>query len=110
MMEITNIHYRFFMRLLTKYTTLWTEMYHSNVILNYERGYNELLKYNPNEHPIVLQVGGNDPTDLAKCAKIAMEMGYDEINLNCGCPSPRVTKGSFGACLMTEPDLVAEII
>jgi tRNA-dihydrouridine synthase A len=110
MMEVTNIHYRFFMRLITKRTTLWTEMYHSNVIINNVHGPEWVLKYTPDEHPLVLQLGGNDTTDLAKCAKIALALGYDEINLNCGCPSPRVTKGSFGACLMKEPETIYQAI
>jgi len=108
MMDITNVHFRFFMRLLTKHSTLWTEMNHENAILNTKFGYKELLKYNDIEHPIVVQFGGNSPENLAKCAKLCEEMGYDEVNLNVGCPSSRVQDGSFGACLMKEPQIVAE--
>lgn len=110
MMDITNVHYRFLMRQLTRCTTLWTEMYHHNAILFNVNGSEFYMRYNQLEHPVTVQFGGCDPEALAKCAKIALDMGYDEINLNCGCPSPKVTKGSFGACLMKEPEIVASCI
>jgi tRNA-dihydrouridine synthase A len=90
MMEITNIHFRFFVRLLTRRATLWTEMEHENTILHTSLGVKELLKFYTIEHPIVLQLGGNVPDKLAQCVKYAAELGYDEVNLNCGCPSAKV--------------------
>lgn len=110
MMEVTNIHYRFFMRLLTRRTTLWTEMYHSSTLIFNEKARKDCLSLNEFEHPVVCQLGGNDPEDLKTAAKFVEEAGFDEIDLNCGCPSPRVTSGSFGACLMKEPELVAECV
>lgn len=98
MFDVTDIHFRFFFRLLTRYATLWTEMLHFNSILQpNSKGYNN-LRFNNIEHPVVVQLGGSDPTKLAECAYKAWKEGYDEINLNCGCPSPRVQSGSFGAC------------
>lgn len=110
MMEVTNIHFRFFMRLLSKRTTLWTEMYHSNTLLFNEEVRKKSLSLHEFEHPVVCQLGGNDPESLKQAAKFVEEAGFDEINLNCGCPSPRVTSGSFGACLMKEPEIVAECV
>jgi tRNA-dihydrouridine synthase A len=110
MMDVTNVHFRFLMRLLTKHMILYTEMIHENTILNYKGGYEKLLHFNPTEHPVVLQIGGNCPERLAKCAKIAEDLGYDEVNINVGCPSERVQSGAFGACLMKEPELVAEFM
>lgn len=109
MMDWTDRHCRYFHRLLSPHAVLYTEMVTTGAILfgDPERH----LKYNSEEHPVVLQLGGSDPVDLARAAKIAHEIyGYDEINLNCGCPSDRVQRGKFGACLMSEPDLVAECV
>jgi tRNA-dihydrouridine synthase A len=108
MLELTNRHFRYFARLLTKQTLLYTEMVTTGAILHINP--EKFLKYNNEEHPIALQLGGSSPKDLAKCAKIGEDFGYDEINLNCGCPSERVQSGSFGACLMKESDLVAECV
>ena len=110
MMGITNRHFRYFMRLLTKETLLYTEMIHHDAILNCKDGYKKLLDYDNLEHPLVLQLGGNNPELLGKCAKIAKTMGYDEINLNCGCPSTKVIAHNFGACLMKTPELVGECV
>ena len=110
MMGITNTHFRYFMRLLTKETVLYTEMIHHDAILNCKEGYSKLLQYNQIEHPLVLQLGGNNPELLGKCAEIANKMGYDEINLNCGCPSTKVIAHNFGACLMCTPELVGECV
>lgn len=105
---ITDCHCRYFFRLLTKHTLLYTEMIVSNSILHGDRKY--LLAYNPAEHPIALQLAGSQPKDLALCAKIGMDMGYDEINFNIGCPSKKAQHGSFGACLMQNQDLIIECI
>ena len=77
-------------------------------MVSFRDGYEDFLKFNPVEHPIVLQLGGNSPESLAKCAIYAEKLGYDEVNINIGCPSPRVQHGAFGACLMKEPELVAD--
>jgi len=106
MLELTNRHFRYFARLLTKRTLLYTEMVTTGAILHNKP--EKFLEYNEEEHPVALQLGGNSPKDLAECAKIGEDFGYDEINLNCGCPSERVQNGSFGVCLMREADLVAE--
>ena len=108
MMDRTDRHYRYFMRQITKRTLLYTEMVTSAAIKHGDRDY--LLGFSPVENPIALQVGGDRPDDLAECARIAEAMGYDEINLNVGCPSDRVQSGHFGACLMKTPDLVAKCI
>ena len=108
MIDWTDKHFRYFIRLLTQHTVLYTEMITTGAILHGDRDY--LLGYNTEEHPVALQLGGSDPSALAECAKIAEAYGFDEINLNVGCPSKRVQSGSFGACLMKEPDLVAECI
>lgn len=105
MIDYTNRHFRYFMRLLTRRTLLYTEMITTQAIL---RGYPaKLLDYHPIEHPLALQLGGSDPKSLAECARMAEQWGYDEVNLNVGCPSDRVQQGRFGACLMKEPKLVA---
>lgn len=109
MMEITNSHFRTFARLLTKKAVLYSEMIHCDTILNNPNPY-RFLHFKPVENPIVLQLGGCHPQNLAKAAAMGQEYGYAEINLNTGCPSPRVTSGSFGACLMKEPKLVAECL
>lgn len=109
MIDVTETHFRIMFRLLSRKVTLYTDMIHCDTILNSVYTDSKLRLY-PIEKPVVLQLGGSDPTNLAKAARIGEEYGYDEINLNCGCPSPRVTKGSFGACLMKEPGLVAECV
>jgi tRNA-dihydrouridine synthase A len=104
MMEWTDRHCRFFHRLLTRRALLYTEMLTTGAVLHGDRV--RLLRYEPAEHPLALQIGGADPRALAQCARIAEDSGFDEINLNVGCPSDRVQEGRFGACLMAEPDLV----
>ena len=106
MMDWTDRHDRFFLRLLSSRARLYTEMVTANAIRFGARG--KLLDFNAEEHPLALQLGGSDPDALAEAAKIGEDWGYDEINLNVGCPSDRVQSGSFGACLMQEPDLVAD--
>jgi len=108
MMELTDRHYRFFARLLSRKALLFTEMVTAKAIIHGDRGY--LLGFNPEENPLALQLGGSDPSELAAAAKIGEQYGYDEINLNVGCPSDRVQSGRFGACLMAEPELVADCI
>lgn len=108
MMDRTDRHYRYFMRQITRRTLLYTEMVTSAAIKHGDRAY--LLGFSPQENPLALQVGGDNPQDLAECARIAEDMGYDEINLNVGCPSDRVQSGHFGACLMKTPLLVAQCI
>lgn len=108
MMDWTDRHCRFFHRLLAPNALLYTEMITTGAILHGDL--NRLLAYNPSEHPVALQLGGSEPHDLARAAKIGAQWGYDEINLNCGCPSERVQKGAFGACLMREPSLVADCV
>ncbi len=109
MLDWTDRHCRFFHRLLTRRTRLYTEMVTTGAILFGDRG--RLLGFSPAEHPVALQLGGSDPSDLARAVEIAdAGYGYDEYNLNCGCPSERVQKGSFGACLMLEPRLVADCV
>lgn len=106
MMGWTDRHCRYFHRLLTRHTLLYTEMVTTGALLH--GNVDQLLRFNEAEHPVALQLGGSDPADLARAARIGRARGYDEINLNCGCPSERVLKGSFGACLMGEPRLVAD--
>jgi tRNA-dihydrouridine synthase A len=108
MMDWTDKHCRYFYRLLSQCTQLYTEMITSKAILKGDK--NRLLDYNAVEHPLVLQIGGSDPVEMAECAVIAKNWGYDEVNINVGCPSERVMLGSFGACLMREPDLVASCV
>ncbi|NJN24127.1 MAG: tRNA dihydrouridine(20/20a) synthase DusA [Acaryochloridaceae cyanobacterium RL_2_7] len=108
MMDRTDRHYRYFMRQITQETWLYTEMVTSPAIKHGDRPH--LLDYSPAEHPIALQVGGDDPEELALCARVAEDWGYDEINLNVGCPSSRVQSGNFGACLMAQPETVARCI
>lgn len=108
MMDWTDRHCRFFHRLMTKRALLYTEMVVADAIIHGKRDY--LLEYNKQEHPIALQVGGSDPEKLAQAAKISIDYGYDEINLNVGCPSDRVQSGTFGACLMREPELVGRCV
>ena len=108
MMDWTDRHCRFFHRLMTKRALLYTEMVVADAIIHGKRDY--LLEYNEQEHPVALQLGGSDPGKLAQAAKISAEYGYDEINLNVGCPSDRVQSGTFGACLMREPELVGRCV
>ncbi|EDZ92504.1 MAG: tRNA dihydrouridine(20/20a) synthase DusA [Limnospira sp. PMC 1291.21] len=108
MMDRTDRHFRYFMRQITRRPLLYTEMVTSAAIINGDR--HKLLDFSPEEKPLALQVGGDDPNELATCAKIAEDWGYDEINLNVGCPSARVQNGNFGACLMAEPERVAQAI
>ena len=108
MMDWTDRHCRTFHRLLTKHTRLYTEMVTTGALLHGDQPRH--LDFNPVEHPVALQLGGSEPDDLAACAKLGALWGYDEINLNCGCPSERVQRGSFGACLMAEPKLVADCV
>ncbi|QCO20293.1 tRNA dihydrouridine(20/20a) synthase DusA [Acinetobacter cumulans] len=108
MMDWTTKDYRFFARLFNPNVILYTEMVTTGAILF--GGANRHLDFNKEEHPIVLQLGGSNPKDLATCTKMAQDWGYDEVNLNVGCPSDRVQNNKIGACLMAEPDLVAECI
>lgn len=107
MLDWTDKHCRYFHRILTKQTLLYTEMVTTGAILFGKGNY---LDFNVDEHPIALQLGGSDPIALAQCAKLAQNHGYDEVNLNVGCPSDRVQNGMFGACLMGNADLVAKCI
>ena len=108
MMDWTDRHCRVFHRQITRHTWLYTEMVTTGALVygDVERH----LRYDDLEHPVALQLGGSDPADLAKSAKLGQDYGYDEVNLNCGCPSERVQKGAFGACLMSEPQLVADCV
>jgi tRNA-dihydrouridine synthase A len=109
MMQCTDIHDRYLFRLITKKAFLYTEMITTGAIIH--GGCLDQLNFNNEiEHPVAVQLGGSDPSELAECSKICGSLGYDEINLNIGCPSARVQKGSFGACLMQEPELVKECI
>ena len=105
MMERTDRHFRYFLRQITRHTLLYTEMVTTGAILAGRR--RDLLAFDAAEKPLALQLGGDDPRQLAACARIAEDMGYDEVNLNVGCPSDRVQNARFGACLMAEPALVA---
>jgi len=109
MMQCTDIHDRYLFRLITKKAFLYTEMVTTGAIIH--GGCLDQLNFNKEiEHPVAVQLGGSDPSELAECSKICGSLGYDEINLNIGCPSERVQKGSFGACLMQEPELVKDCI
>ncbi len=108
MMDRTCRHFRFFMRQITRHTQLYTEMVTARAVLHGDRDY--LLGFHDCEHPIALQLGGDDPAELAECARIAADRGYDEVNLNVGCPSNRVQRASFGACLMKTPETVARAV
>jgi tRNA-dihydrouridine synthase A len=108
MMDYTDRHCRYFLRLISKRALLYTEMVTAEAIVHGKR--NRLLGFSTEEHPVGLQLGGSDPGKLAEAAAIGESFGYDEINLNVGCPSDRVQDGSFGACLMAEPDLVARCV
>lgn len=106
MMDWTDRHCRFFHRLITKHTRLYTEMVTTGALLHGDVPRH--LDFNAEEHSVALQLGGSEPDDLAACARLARQWGYDEVNLNCGCPSERVQRGAFGACLMAEPELVRD--
>ena len=108
MMDCTDRHDRYFLRLISKNVMLYTEMVVTKAVLRGDK--EKLLKFSKLEKPLALQVGGSDKKELAQVAKIAEDYGYDEVNINLGCPSKKVQKNSFGACLMKEPDLVAECI
>jgi tRNA-dihydrouridine synthase A len=108
MMDWTDRHCRTFHRLLTQRTRLYTEMVTTGALIHGD--VERHLRFNDEEHPVALQLGGSEPADLAQCAKLGEQWGYDEINLNCGCPSERVQRGSFGACLMNEPQLVRDCV
>jgi len=108
MMEWTDRHCRFFHRLMTRHALLYTEMVTTGAVLHGDRA--ALIGFDPFEHPVALQLGGSEPAALAQCARIGADFGYDEINLNVGCPSDRVQEGRFGACLMAEPDRVADCV
>jgi tRNA-dihydrouridine synthase A len=107
MLDWTDRHYRYMARLISRHQMLYTEMVTTGAIIH---GKGDYLSYNEQEHPITLQLGGSNPVDLATCAKKAQEYGYDEVNINVGCPSDRVQNGKFGACLMAEPTLVANAV
>tara|TARA_Y100001970_G_scaffold282623_1_gene395838 strand:- start:626 stop:1630 length:1005 start_codon:yes stop_codon:yes gene_type:complete len=108
MMDCTDRHDRFFMRLMSKNTMLYSEMVATKSAIHGDR--NKILSFSPEEKPLALQVGGSDKKELSEVCKIAEDMGYDEININLGCPSKKVQKNKFGACLMKEPDLVSECV
>jgi tRNA-dihydrouridine synthase A len=108
MMDWTDRHCRYFLRLIAPHALLYTEMVTTGAIIHGAR--DRFLRFSPAEHPVALQLGGSDPKALAECAKIGADYGYDEINLNCGCPSDRVQNGEFGACLMAKPAHVAESV
>jgi tRNA-dihydrouridine synthase A len=108
MMDKTDRHFRYLMRLMSQKTLLYTEMITMQALLHGNKM--QLLEYSPIENPLVLQLGGDDPKKLAICAKMAEDYGYAEVNLNIGCPSPRVQSGNFGACLMMNPELVADCV
>ncbi|TNF63449.1 MAG: tRNA dihydrouridine(20/20a) synthase DusA [Burkholderiales bacterium] len=108
MLDWTDRHCRFFHRLLTRHTLLYTEMVTTGALMHGD--VQRHLRFNAEEHPVALQLGGSEPADLARAARLGEQWGYDEINLNCGCPSERVQRGAFGACLMAEPALVADCV
>ena len=108
MMDWTDKHCRYFHRLLSRHALLYTEMVTTGALVHGDVPRH--LRFNEQEHPVALQLGGSEPADLAHCAKVGEQWGYDEINLNCGCPSERVQRGAFGACLMAEPQLVADCV
>ncbi len=108
MMDWTDRHCRYFHRLISPHARLYTEMVTTGALLHGDA--ERFLRFDDSEHPVALQLGGSDAKDLAQCAKMGADHGYDEINLNCGCPSDRVQNGRFGACLMKEPDHVADCV
>jgi tRNA-dihydrouridine synthase A len=108
MLDWTDRHCRYFLRLLSRHTLLYTEMVTTGALIHGEP--ERFLRFDPAEHPIALQLGGADPQNMARCARMGADRGYDEININVGCPSDRVQNGRFGACLMAEPRLVADCV
>jgi len=108
MLDRTDRHCRYFLRLISRHTLLYTEMVTTGALLHGDRG--RFLRFDPAEHPVALQLGGSDPKAMAACARMGEEAGFDEIDMNLGCPSDRVRSGRFGACLMAEPGLVADCI
>jgi tRNA-dihydrouridine synthase A len=108
MMDWTDRHYRFFARLLSRHTLLYTEMVTTGALIHGDTA--RFLRYDPAEHPVALQLGGSDPAEMARCARLGADAGFDEIDINVGCPSDRVQQGRFGACLMAEPALVADCV
>jgi len=108
MMDWTDRHCRYFHRLLSRHALLYTEMVTTGALVHGDVARH--LRFNAEEHPVALQLGGSEPADLAHCARLGEQWGYDEINLNCGCPSERVQRGAFGACLMAESQLVADCV
>jgi len=108
MMEWTDRHCRYFHRLITRRARLYTEMVTTGALLHGDVARH--LDFDALERPLALQLGGSEPQDLAECARLALRWGYDEVNLNCGCPSPRVQRGAFGACLMSEPERVRDCV
>ena len=108
MMDYTDRHFRYFIRLMSRHTRLYTEMLTTGALLHGDP--RRFLEFHRAEHPLALQLGGSDPAELAACARMAADYGYDEVNLNAGCPSDRVQQGRFGACLMNEPKLVRDCV
>ena len=108
MLDWTDRHERYFLRLISKHALLYTEMVTTGALIHGDR--QRHLQFNKEEHPVALQLGGSEPSELSDCALMAEDEGYDEVNINVGCPSERVQKGSFGACLMAEPNLIAECV
>ena len=108
MLDYTDRHERFFLRLLSKHILLYTEMVTTHALIH--AGAERFLRHDPFEHPVALQLAGNNPKTLAECSRMGEDAGFVEINLNCGCPSDRVQSGAFGACLMKDKNLVAECI
>lgn len=106
MMDWTDRHCRFFLRLFSRHTVLYTEMISTGALLHGDAA--KHLRFDPTEHPVAIQLGGSDPREMALCARMAEDAGYDEVNMNVGCPSDRVQSGRFGACLMADPRLVAD--
>jgi tRNA-dihydrouridine synthase A len=112
MLDWTDRHCRYFLRLITRHTLLYTEMVTTGALIYGGRAGDRerFLRFDPAEHPVALQLGGSDPDEMASCARMGAERGYDEININVGCPSDRVRNGRFGACLMAEPQVVADCV
>ena len=108
MMDWSDRHCRFFFRQLSPHAVVYTEMVTTGALIHGD--VERHLRFHPAEHPVALQLGGSEPVDLARCATLGLAYGYDEVNLNCGCPSERVQHGAFGACLMAEPQLVADCV
>lgn len=108
MLDWTDRHCRYFLRLISRHTLLYTEMVTTGALIHGDRA--RFLRFDPSEHPVALQLGGSDPADMARCARLGADWGYDEININVGCPSDRVQNGRFGACLMAEPETVAACV